>query len=574
MSSRRGWVSLAVRGILAIATASLLLLPVATATGAVSYLVTSGQSMQPLVQSGDLVFIRGAEDYTVGDIVAYQNPQLGAVALHRIIDRSEGRFVLQGDNNDWVDGYEPTASEIAGRWWLRIPRAGTWLQRAGSPFGVGIATLLLLGAARTSITRRRRRAAPPEPASAATPGEDEGSDEGADAGSADAGGRPQTGAATRPEQRPPRLLLGPAGLAGLGVLAALMLAAGALTALAWSAPTQTRTSDELSYTHSATFDLHASVPRGPVYPDGEVETGEPVFLSHVDALKITVAHELSGVGDAATAPLVLTGDHRLIAELHEQASGWRRALELTPEATFEGTEPGASGRLDLTALTDLAAAVTERTGLPDRGWRVTLRAELDATGTFGGAPLEETLTAETTLRLEDGLLVPAADDSGDDQGAATTHSVERSRTVPATVGIDPAVLTTETARWLGPATLAAALIGLLGLAVAARRAAGKDEPVRLRRRYGRRLVEAVEVSGGRTGVIELADFADLARLAEQFDEPIVAERTPHGQRYLVQGTDRAYSYHGAPPAGSAAPAGEPVASANGHRPAPSEGGRP
>ena len=54
--------------------------------GSVSYVQIYGTSMQPRFHAGDLVLVRGAGDYRVGQIVAYQNGQLGNhVVMHRII---------------------------------------------------------------------------------------------------------------------------------------------------------------------------------------------------------------------------------------------------------------------------------------------------------------------------------------------------------------------------------------------------------------------------------------------------------------------------------------------------------
>src|SRR5438552_15737223 len=70
--------------------------------GSTSYAVVHGMSMEPRLHEGDLVLVRSASDYRVGDVVAYQNRDLGATVLHRIVGIHDGRYVFEGDNNGFV----------------------------------------------------------------------------------------------------------------------------------------------------------------------------------------------------------------------------------------------------------------------------------------------------------------------------------------------------------------------------------------------------------------------------------------------------------------------------------------
>ena len=49
-----------------------------------------------------------------------------------MIAKEDGRLVLQGDANDFVDDARPRPSEVIGAYWFSIPRAGSvlfWLQQ-------------------------------------------------------------------------------------------------------------------------------------------------------------------------------------------------------------------------------------------------------------------------------------------------------------------------------------------------------------------------------------------------------------------------------------------------------------
>lgn len=124
---------------------------VATWVGALGLVVTNGNSMDPAYTSGDLVLVRPAERYDIGDVVAYRNSDLQQVVLHRVVDVDGGRLVTKGDNNTWVDSVQPEPSEIEGRAWVHVPGFGRHVQVLFDPAAVasvvGLASLVVLGGA-------------------------------------------------------------------------------------------------------------------------------------------------------------------------------------------------------------------------------------------------------------------------------------------------------------------------------------------------------------------------------------------------------------------------------------------
>ena len=97
--------------------------------GSVLYVVVRGDSMEPAIESGDLLIMRDASSYGVGDVVAYRVPDgdigAGAIVLHRIVggNGTDG-YVLQGDGNPAPDPWSPTAGDIAATSWIRVPGLG------------------------------------------------------------------------------------------------------------------------------------------------------------------------------------------------------------------------------------------------------------------------------------------------------------------------------------------------------------------------------------------------------------------------------------------------------------------
>nr|PZM97164.1 MAG: signal peptidase I [Actinomycetota bacterium] len=86
-----------------------------TLGGQTSFVVVSGSSMEPTYFGGDLVIARKMEP-SVGDVIVYAPTELGGSQIvHRIIGGSaEDGWVVKGDNNSFIDPFEPTADEVRG----------------------------------------------------------------------------------------------------------------------------------------------------------------------------------------------------------------------------------------------------------------------------------------------------------------------------------------------------------------------------------------------------------------------------------------------------------------------------
>ena len=110
--------------------------------GSTTYVIAEGHSMLPRFRGGDLVILRGQPSYHAGEVAAYRNRQLGIVVMHRIIAVHGTHYVFKGDNNDFVDTYEPPRTGIVGVVWLHLPAVGTYLQRLRAP----VAASMLLAA--------------------------------------------------------------------------------------------------------------------------------------------------------------------------------------------------------------------------------------------------------------------------------------------------------------------------------------------------------------------------------------------------------------------------------------------
>ena len=92
--------------------------------GSVTYVMVSGHSMEPTMYTGDLALAWGQDGYAVGDVVAFRVEE-GGMVIHRVIGgNGEDGYRMQGDNNDWVDPWEPIREQVRGKALVFIPRLG------------------------------------------------------------------------------------------------------------------------------------------------------------------------------------------------------------------------------------------------------------------------------------------------------------------------------------------------------------------------------------------------------------------------------------------------------------------
>ena len=140
--------------LLAVSAAWLLLFRPTFLGGPATYVMVSGASMEPTLDSGDLVLVRQQGNYGSGDIVVFRVPQgepgEGATVIHRIVGGSpdEG-FLMQGDNKEGPDPWRPTKDDVVGKLWFSVPGASRYLAVLQSPLllaglASGVAVFLVL----------------------------------------------------------------------------------------------------------------------------------------------------------------------------------------------------------------------------------------------------------------------------------------------------------------------------------------------------------------------------------------------------------------------------------------------
>jgi signal peptidase I len=131
--------------------------------GTMTYVITSGVSMEPAFEQGDLAILRSASDYGPGDVAAYRSDELEQIVMHRIAKESEQGYAFQGDNNDFRDPETVTDEQMLGKLVVRVPGVGTWLTWFLKPVNLAIAAaalFFLLGDRKKDVPTEQRGRTP------------------------------------------------------------------------------------------------------------------------------------------------------------------------------------------------------------------------------------------------------------------------------------------------------------------------------------------------------------------------------------------------------------------------------
>lgn len=457
--------------------------------GGANYVVTGGTSMRPVFHAGDLALVRAADDYQVGEVVAYRSRYLHTIVLHRIVAREGDRYIFKGDNNNFVDPEQPTRNQLVGTLWLRVPHAGTILRTLPiAGLLAGLAVLLLLGGSAGARRRRSHR---------------RDSDK-------------NTASKRRPHLAANAL---PAGLAiASGALIASLVLAGA----SFTRPAQGAETATAAYTQSGALSYSAPAPRGAVYPSGRAQTGEPIFVRLVHKVPPRFEYHLS-----SRFPHTLRGSATIGAEI-ASSNGWKRTLSLQRTTRFTGDHGSATRTLDLREIGKLMRRVEAATAVTGGvTYTLTLIPRIRINGQLASVHLSDTFAPRIPFTLE--LLelrpeLPNGTTPASTPGQVATPNplnpssagtVETTHTAARTFSFHGLHLTVTRAREIATIGAAITLSALLALMLLALRGYAVDEPTRIQTRYGHLLIPVTRTERRSWDeIVELGSFETLARLAD------------------------------------------------------------
>ena len=476
--------------------------------GTHDYAVVDGISMNPKLHAGDLVVLRQASSYQVGDVVAYHNLQLGRLVLHRIVGEVGGHYVFKGDNNSFLDAYHPTKDQLVGRLWFQVPKVGGFFSWLHAPHHAGItvaivAFLLLAGGGAGAAHRRRRRGHTKLPVT-------------------------------------PNPVLGRALLSGAAPAA---LVFGLVTLIAYSHATTSTADTPGAYVQQGSYAYSARVAQNALYPSGRVTTGQAVFTRVVRSVATRFDYRF-----VSALPHSVAGTARLTTTL-ESSKGWTKQL---PARTlhFEGDHVRVAGAIDLRSLEQQIVDYSKLTGVGNDSFQLVLAPTIDVHGTAGGdavtdtfAPTPLTFALDAySLRLEQ---VPTATVPGTGPAPDALHPSQPG-VVPhrtsAKIKLIVASISVTAARALGLTGLGlAGLAALVGFVLLGGRQG--DELATIRRRGGSLLVPVSSPPAAPSGgYVDVANFDSLAHLARSYQLVILHHQRGEAHSFYIDDDGSIYRY--------------------------------
>jgi signal peptidase len=467
--------------------------------GQASYVMVNGISMEPNYHTGDLVIVRKAETYQIGDVVTYRDAEMGEYVIHRIIGIELGHYIIQGDNNSWIDAYRPTLDEIVGKQWVYVPNAGRAMQWLRKPINLSLTIVLLGGVFMSSMITK-----------------------------------PSKG---KKRKNSPSVNLGGMLEGTLYLLGFLVLGFLGLAIFAFTRPS-TRTADTIPYQQDGTYSYTATGTPG-VYDTEMVRSGEPVFPRLACFLNIGHTYNISG--DQLQN---VSGNQQMFARIMDQPSGWQRTIQLLPQTAFSGNSYFSMATLDLCQLETLVNLVEKETGLHTNFYTVEIVTNIAFTATASGQAISGTFDPTLAFKYDKVHLYLANTNEEINPMHITKEGFAGSANMQANTlslfGWEPSVGSIRALASLG---LGISLSGLIILGLSVFNTASQSEDALIRLRYGSMLVNVYEKNLERTSIIiDVASIDDLAKLAERQGTMILHMVINFLHYYLVQNNGTTYRY--------------------------------
>lgn len=480
-----------------------------TMGGKFAYFFVVGNSMEPQITANDLVFLRAADRYEVGDVIGYRDPILGTV-VHRIRALDGDRYITRGDNRDSDDPYRPFQSDVLGREWYVLHKGAHMVRTFQSPKSAVALTVLsvafgLMQAKPRRPTRRMRRML---------------------------------------EKRTPTWVghLSYKSMTGDSIVTLsstlLFTAVGLAGVMLWNGTERIVTKD-IVLEQSGKLEYTALAGTG-LYDGDKVTTGQPIFTQLGTQMPVSFTYEVKPVSKDATVGGV-RGMVRLAVEL-SQDNKWTREFEIMPATPFAGSVATAQGTVDLKALQETADHMEQTALLKYPLYTVRLIAEVKANGNITGRAQDFVYRTQYPFQLHDRQLIPGLEFK---PVALATLNVKRDSLEPWSTAL-PVIGTRIDYTTLQALTLVLGLAGAGALGVvyvSTMLAARGGETALILARYAPLLVsvQAANVDfGGR--IVAVKKFEDLVRIARADGLFVVHAENGVADHFLLVTSEVTYLY--------------------------------
>ena len=390
--------------------------------GQTSYIIVIGNSMEPTFFYGDLAFIRVADTYQVGDIVTYNQPEIGTI-FHRIIAIENGRYILKGDHNTWEDSYKPQQSEILGKYWFFIPSAGKFFQKLRSPANFSLIVILFATAFTYTLSL-----------------------DGKSGKTRSIGKNKKMSEISDTTNKPVDWLY----IISITGFIALILAF-----VSFTKPIETVVADNYTYTHFGYFEYSSEVPDD-IYESDQLESGDPIFRQINDSVDITFSYELDSDKKA-----VIRGTYELLAIIKD-STGWEKSIVLIEPSLIQESSFTSTAVLDFSEIDEVIDNFEEQTGITNKRYTLILQPQVEIEGTLGGRVFEDTYNPKLTFSMDEQKLTLSNDVSANDEilNPSLGGTVMGSSSSPNTINILGLEINVLVARIISIYLIAAVILAL------------------------------------------------------------------------------------------------------------------
>lgn len=498
------------------------------AGGMASYIIVIGNSMEPGFHIGDLVITHEETSYYPGDAVVYRNRELQNFVFHRIIAEDVGRYVLQGDNNSWVDTYQPAREEILGKLWLHIPRAGVAIQKIRNPFsmafiaaglGIILASSLFKGKAKGNkhMTNKSIHEW---------------------FASIQQKSRSWVAHITGPESsKNTAVNEGKNWETSFFVLGLVLLSSLIVAIISFSRPTSRIVQDDIQYQHLGIFSYLAPAPQA-VYDSNIIQSGDPIFPRLTCLVDVNLQYTL-----IAPQAVNVSGTYQLTAVIREESSGWQRSLPLQEEAAFNGTTFGTTVKLDLCRMESLTQSLEQETDFHPGVYTLSVIPNVTVQGELQGRALDGQFDTSVDFIYDRVHFYLIKNEDVENPLTITkTEAIHGERTEPNTVAFLGAEVPVPMLRWLSGVGLVLSLAGLVVMGLRLQTLSHKNQAQFLRLKYDSQIVDIQNMDSLGTNYADVMSMDALAKLAERFNAMILHVENSNSHQYFVQAGAAIYRF--------------------------------
>lgn len=442
------------------------------AGGQATYIIINGNSMEPDFKTNDVVVILPEKFYQIGDAVAYRNPQLGII-FHRIVEQEKQFFILQGDNNDWLDSHSPKQEEIIGKLWMHIPSVGKYVEKIRSPGILALTIFGLMGFAFMNVND------------------------------------PNNDNLSSQNRKKPKLGVTPStqNQDSVFLLSALGFAALLLSVIAFNRPTKLAVQESIAILHKGSFEYQAAaVPT--VYDQIDVFTGDPIFTNISDAVTVTVNYELN---DKEISNF--NGIYSFLAILKDD-SGWEHTATLLPEIPFTEQILSINGTILFSDVRNWVNEFERITGVQRARYTLTFQPIIQISGEKRQIEFETTFSPEYSFSFEDKQVIPLAKDDENVLYPTSQHNEIFFSEIDNTLSIFNINVKVVTARIIAGAGFGLVLL-LAGMNTIKGYLVAQDgEVAMIEYNYKEWLIDVEDAQTGKE-LVTLKNFNDLVKIAEK-----------------------------------------------------------